>query len=85
MKNSAGSFFLLIFLSVIFPVAVVSSDCSGSWAEVEDILATVNPPVFPDRDFNVLDYRAKDGGAKIAAQRLWMRSPRVTQPGEVGW
>lgn len=33
---------------------------SGSWAQVADILKQVNPPVFPDKEFNIKDFGAVD-------------------------
>jgi len=38
------------------------ADYSGSWAQVADIVARVEVPVFPDRDFNVTEYGAVGDG-----------------------
>ena len=37
-------------------------DYTGSWAQVQDILARVRPPTFPDRNFNITDYGAVGDG-----------------------
>lgn len=41
-----------------------SSDYSGSWAQVPDILSRIRVPKFPEQDYNVLDYGAVPGGTE---------------------
>ena len=42
--------------------AAAEPDRRGSWAQVTDILARVQPPTFPDRSFRVTEYGAVGDG-----------------------
>lgn len=43
---------------------------SGSWAQVPDILKQVNPPTFPDREFNIKDFDAVDDAQKDSRKAI---------------
>ena len=42
---------------------------AGAWARVPEILARIQPPQFPDRDFAITDYGAEAGGEASTAIR----------------
>ena len=48
------------FGALVFPLPV--SAASGGWDEVPEILGRIKPPVFPERDFDVLKYGAMGDG-----------------------
>jgi len=50
--------------------AANDSQYTGSWAQVPDIIQSVKPPVFPDKDFNIVDYGAKSGGEKDCREAI---------------
>jgi len=45
----------------------------GSWAQVADIIESVNPPVFADKDFNIKDYGAVDN-AKVDSRKAIIKA-----------
>jgi polygalacturonase len=49
---------------------LANNQYTGSWAQVADILESVNPPSFPDKDFDIKDYGAKEGGKKDSRQAI---------------
>ena len=48
----------VVLLAAPLSALVVADEASVGWSSVPAILARVNPPQFPDRDFNVADYGA---------------------------
>ncbi len=62
---SISSFVMAISLS-----AADDSQYTGSWAQVPNIIQSVKPPDFPDKDFNITDYGAEPGGKKDCREAI---------------
>jgi hypothetical protein len=54
----------LFLLAVCFtiPALPLPAESGSAWAEVPTILARINPPTFPKKDFPITDYGAIEGG-----------------------
>ncbi|MFI5381898.1 MAG: glycoside hydrolase family 28 protein [Tepidisphaerales bacterium] len=54
--------FIAVFFVLTALVSAGSAAESASWDQVPAILARIKAPVFPDRDFSILDFGAKPDG-----------------------
>jgi polygalacturonase len=54
-------------VSTDFNIQTIDDPESG-WAMVPGILSQINPPVFPDRDFNIIDFGAIGDGETICTE-----------------
>lgn len=53
----------IVAAASIAPITIACADDSGvGWPMVKEIEARIQPPVFPDREFDVTDYGAAAGG-----------------------
>ena len=54
---------IIFFLFVLFRCSIESMNIPASgWGEMNNILSRISAPVFPDKDFNIINYGAKPDG-----------------------
>jgi len=62
MKKIYSNFFLILFFFV-FQFACAQTERSNSgWEQLDGILSKINPPVFQNKTFNIIDYGAISDG-----------------------
>ncbi len=67
-------------VSADFNVRTIDDPESG-WTMVPDILSRINPPVFPDRNFNITDFGAVGDGATMCTEAFKQAISACTDSG----